>query len=120
MEDVVTQHERNFVVTDERFTDDERLGQPFRGRLNLIRQVDSQFRTVAEQSLERVVILWSRNDQDIPNSSRHEGGKRVVDHRLVVDGDQLLAGCFGDWPKPAAGSSGQNDAFHGDPCSVLA
>ncbi len=33
-----------------------------------------------------------------------ERGQRVVDHRLVVDGQQLLAHAHGDRPEPAAGA----------------
>ncbi len=35
-----------------------------------------------------------------------------MDHRLVVDGEKLLADPFGDRPQPRAGSPGQNDALH--------
>ena len=35
-----------------------------------------------------------------------------MDHRLVVDREQLLANTFGHWPQPASRAPGQDDAFH--------
>ncbi len=38
--------------------------------------------------------------------------KRVVNHRLVVDRQQLLADRLGDRPEPTAGAAGKDNALH--------
>ena len=39
-------------------------------------------------------------------------GQRVVDHRLVINGKQLLGGDLGQGVQSGAGASGKNDTFH--------
>ena len=45
------------------------------------------------------------------------GGQRIVDHRLVVDRQQLFAGDHGQRIEPCAGTAGENNAFH--TCALL-
>jgi hypothetical protein len=78
------------AVFDERRTDDEGLRQPFRACLHRILKVDPPLATVAQQLLEARLALRRGNDQDVLNPRQHQGGQGVVDHRLVVDRQQLL------------------------------
>src|SRR6185369_2411286 len=59
-----------------------------------------------------------RDDQNLPHPAQHQGGQRVVDHRLVVDGKQLLADGAGDGMQAGAGAPGQDDALPPDGASV--
>ena len=52
------------------------------------------------------------DDQDLADARQHQHGERVVDHRLVVDRQQLLADDQRDRIQPRAGAAGQDDALH--------
>jgi hypothetical protein len=90
MKDIVAEHQRDTIIADKVATDDERFGQAVRRRLFGIGQGDAELRTVAEQGAERRQIARRRNDQDFADASEHEDAERIIDHRLVVDGEQLL------------------------------
>ena len=66
---------------------------------------------VAQQALVAADVLGGRDQQDLADAGQHQRGQRVVDHRLVVDRQQLLADRPGDRVQPGAGPAGQNDAF---------
>jgi hypothetical protein len=55
--------------------------------------------------------LRGGNDEDVANARQHQGAERVVDHRLVVNRQQLLGDCFGHGVEPGAGAAGKDDAF---------
>lgn len=50
------------------------------------------------------------DDQHFANICQHQGGERVVNHRFVVDRQQLLADRLSDWMEPRAAASGCSDA----------
>jgi hypothetical protein len=47
----------------------------------------------------------------VADARQHQGAQRVVDHRLVVDRQQLLADALRDRIQPGAGAAGEDDAF---------
>ena len=47
-------------------------------------------------------------------SSEHEDGERVVNHRLVIDRQKLLAHDTSERMESRAGASGEYDTFHGE------
>jgi len=51
------------------------------------------------------------SQQDLANAGQHQGRERVVDHRLVVDRQQLLADRPGDRVQACAAAAGQDDPF---------
>ena len=51
------------------------------------------------------------DDQDIPDARQHEGGQRVVDHRFVVNREQLLADQTGEWIEPRSCPARENDSL---------
>ena len=51
------------------------------------------------------------DDEDLSDSSQHEHRDRIVDHRLVVDGHELLAHRHGQGVEAGAGTSCENDTF---------
>ena len=90
VEDVVAQHEGGVVVADEVGADDEGLGEAVRAGLDGVLQVDAPLAAVAEQLLEARGVLRRGDDQDVADACQQQRGQRVVDHRLVVDRQQLL------------------------------
>src|SRR3989441_912068 len=53
------------------------------------------------------------NDQDVTDPGEHERRERVVDHRLVVDRDELFAHREGQRKEAGAGASGKDDPLYG-------
>ena len=102
VENVVAEHQCATGGTDEFSAHQESLRDSFRTGLSSISEIESQSCAIAEQQLESGQIFWSRDDQDVPDSGQHERGKRVVDHRLVVDWQQALANCVSHRIEPRA------------------
>ena len=90
-EDVVAQHQCAGIAADERAADDEGLRQAVRRRLHGVAQSDAPLRAVAEQLLEQRLVVRRGDDQDVADAGQHQHAERIVDHRLVVDRQQLLA-----------------------------
>ena len=112
VEDVVAEHQCARLAGDELLADGECLGQAVRARLLCVGQVHAVARAVPEQALEVGQVGRRGDDQDIPDASQHEGAKRVVDHGLVVDRQQLLGGHERERVQARAGPAGEDDAFH--------
>src|SRR6185436_8654756 len=112
VEDVVAEGERRAVPAHELASDQERLGEPLRLRLRRPREADPELRAVAEQALEAVLLVRRRDHQDLADARQHQRRERVVDHRLVVDGDELLRYAERDRVQARARAAGEDDALH--------
>lgn len=112
VEDVVAEHQRARLAADEVLADGERLRQAIGARLLGVGEVHAVARAVPEQALEVGQIRRRGDDQDVPDARQHEGAKRVVDHGLVVDREQLLGGHERERVQARAGPAGEDDAFH--------
>ena len=112
VEDVVAEHERARLAGDEVLADGEGLGQAVGARLLGVGEVDAVARAVPEQALEVGQVRRRGDDQDVPDARQHEGAKRVVDHGLVVDRQQLLGGHERERVQARSGPAGEDDAFH--------
>lgn len=109
-EDVVTQHESDAVLTDELCGDDERVGDAdLLGLLDVL-EVHTQRRTVAEVSLEELLLTRLDDDADVRVSGRDRRSDRVVDARLVEHVAQRLGvATGGDRSEPGAVSGCQDE-----------
>ena len=112
VEDVVAQHQGARLAGDKVLADREGLRQAVGARLLCIGEVHAVARAVPEQALEVGQVGRRGNDQDVPDARQHEGAKRVVDHGLVVDRQQLLGGHERERVQARAGPAGEDDAFH--------
>ena len=83
-------------------------------RLLGVLDVEAELAAVAEQRLEAVLLVRRGDHQDLADAGQHQRRQRVVDHRLVVDRQQLLADRAGQRVQPRAGSAGQDDALAHD------
>ena len=52
------------------------------------------------------------DDHDVLNSRVHQRLDRVINHRTVIDRQQVFVGDLGEREQSAACSSGENDTFH--------
>ena len=112
VEDVVPQHQRGASAIEEVRSQQEGLSQALRPWLDHVLERHPQVRAIAEEALERVLILGGGDDEDLTKPGGHQGPEGVVDHRLVEDRQQLLADATGDRPQPRTGAPGEDDPFH--------
>ena len=105
VEDVVTQHESAGASIDELPADDEGLGKAVWGGLLGIGEAYPELGAISQQPLEVREVMGRRNDQDVAYACKHEGRERVVDHRLVVDRQELLARDARERIEPGAATS---------------
>ena len=96
VKDVIAQNKRAWRAAYEVCADVKGLRQPFGFRLHFIRQRDAKVRAITQDTLELGRVFGRRDDQNIPDPSQHQRAERIVDHRLVIDGQQLLAHRHGD------------------------
>ena len=113
MEDVVPQHQPDRVRSDEVRADREGLGQALGPGLYGVADRQAQLGSIPQQPLELRAVLRRCDDQYLPDPGMDQRRQRVVDHRLVVDGHQLLGHRAGDRGQAGARTAGQDDAFHG-------
>ena len=66
---------------------------------------------VAQQPLVAADVFGRGDQQDVADAGQDQRRQRIVDHRLVVDRQQLLADRPRDRMEPGAGPAGENDAF---------
>ena len=90
VKDVVAEHQHRRTAGDELLADDESLRQPVGLGLRGVFDPDAPFRAVAEQAAEHRQVVRRRDDEDVADPGQHDDRQRIVDHRLVVDGDELL------------------------------
>ena len=112
VEDVVAEHQGTRLAGDELLADGERLRQAVRRGLLGVGEVHAVARAVPEQAFEVGEVRRRGDDQDVPDARKHEGAKRVVDHGLVVDRQQLLGGHERKGVQAGSGPAGEDDAFH--------
>ena len=112
VEDVVAEDERAGLPSRELLADDEGLCEAVGAGLDGVRQVHAVVRPVSQQALEVRKVRGGRDDQDVADAGHHEDGQRVVDHRLVVDRQQLLAGDGGERVEARSAAAREDDALH--------
>ena len=111
MEQVVPEHKGRRSAIQKRLTNQERLRQTFGARLHRVADLHAPGRTVPEQPLKRGLIVGGGDHQNLTNPRQHQRAEGVIDHRLVVDGQQLFAHRLGDRMQPRSRTAGENDAL---------
>ena len=71
-----------------------------------------QMYAIAEQVFKRRTVFRRGDDQNFAYPRQHQSRQRIIDHRLVIDRQQLLGGGKRDRMKPRSRTAGQYDAFH--------
>src|ERR1700730_2419305 len=89
------------------------MGEADRSLLNRIGELDAPSGSLTEQmSIERQ-MLGRRDEQDVADTRQHQNRQRVIDHRFVVDREDLLVDGESRGVEPRARTSGENDTLHG-------
>ena len=112
VENIVSENKRDGVSADELFPDQECLRQTVRRRLNLIGEADAEAGAVPEQADESRLILRRRDDENLVDACQHQNRERIVDHRLVINREQLFRHSLCDRVQSGSRASCQYNAFH--------
>ena len=112
VEDIIPQHEADILLSDEVTPYKESLSEPLRRRLHGVEEAHPERPPVPQKSLVGGAILRCGDDEDLPDPRQHKGGDRVVDHRLIVDRQQLLGDPSRDRVETGATPAGKYYSFH--------
>jgi hypothetical protein len=88
------------------------VGDPQRTGLVAVRQVKPERRAVREELDHVADTLAAHDDHDLPDAHPGHCLDRVVDHRPVVDRQQMFVGDDRQRVEPGGGSAGEDDALH--------
>jgi hypothetical protein len=98
--------------------DQECLGDPLRFRLLRVRDPHPDALPVPQKIAEARNIMRGGNDENILNPRKHEGGQRMIDHRLVVNRQQLFADNSRERIEAGTGSPRENNSLVHTPQSA--
>src|SRR5690606_38333116 len=112
VEDVVAEDQCDRVRADVVGADHDGLRQADGGGLDRVGDVHAGLSAVAEQPVELLGVVWGGDHEDVADRGEHERRERVVDHRLVVDGHELLAHALGDRMQTRARPTREDDSAH--------
>ena len=96
VEDVVAQHQASSVIADKLLADDEGLCQALGTGLLGIAELYAQLVACTQQSLEHGQVVRGGDNQYLADAGKHQHRDGVVNHRFVIDGNQLLGDSLGD------------------------
>ena len=111
VEDVVAQHQGAGRTVQKGLANQKGLRQAVRAGLHRVLQLDTPLAAIAQQLLKAWCVLGGADNQNLFDPRQHQGGERVVDHRLVIHRQQLLADCQSGRVQAGAGAARQDDAF---------
>ena len=112
VDQVVAERQRAGLAGDPVAADQEGLRDALGPRLLGIGEAHAEARAVAQQAAELRQVLGRGDHQDVADAGQHQRRQRVVDHRLVVDRQQLLRRRQRHRMQPRAGAAGEQDALH--------
>src|SRR2546421_8221883 len=120
VKNVVAENQGTRLAADEGPADEKGLGEAVRAWLLGVVEIHADPVSVAQQGAEPRQVLRRRNDEHVADSGQHERGERIIDHRLIVDRHQLLAGGGGQRIESGSCPTGENDSssHHGRGCSI--
>ncbi len=113
VEDVVSQDAAERVVADEVPGEADRMGDPQRSALVAVRQAEPEVLSVAEELHDVTDALAADDDEDFADPHPGQRLERVVDHRPVVDREQVLVRHDGEREQPRRRAAGEDDPLHG-------
>ena len=115
VEDVVAEDKTGVFRPKELPPEDERLRKSVRDLLHLVGELHADAGAVPQEPLEVGQVLRRRDHQHLADAREHERGKRIEDHRLVVNRQKLLGHDPRQRMQARARAAGQYDslACHG-------
>ena len=106
VEDIVAQHQTDRIAADELLADQKRLRQPVGRGLFGVLDAYAVVRAVAQQPPESREVGRRRDHEYLADAGQHQRRNRIINHGLVINGQQLLAHTFRDGIQARARASG--------------
>ena len=110
-ENIVPKDQAGVASLDEVSGKEERLSDTFRLRLCDVLKGASPLAAVPEKFAELPAVVWRGDDGNLTDARQKENRQRIIDHRLIVDRQQLLADAEREGVKPRTGTARQQDTF---------
>ena len=114
VEEVVSEHERGRCTGQEVLGHEEGLREALGPRLHAVGKPQAEGRAVTEQALKGREIFRRGDQAHLADAGEHERRQRVIHHRLVIDGQELLGDRARDRKQPRAGAAREHDAAAGE------
>src|SRR4051812_28440375 len=111
VENVIPKHQSTRTSGNKLLPQNERLCDTFRLCLHSIFELNSELTSIAKQPLKLRNVFRSRDNQNFPDSRQHQRAQRVVDHWLVINGQQAFPNRLSHRIEPSPRTSRENDAF---------
>src|SRR5271157_5096338 len=111
VEDVVSQDQGDVVFTYELPANEKCLGQSTGTWLHGVPDGEADLSSIPQDPLKILDVVWRGYQENLANAGKHQRRKGIVNHRLVVDRQKLLADGSGNRIEPRSRTTGQNDAF---------
>ena len=110
-EDVVPKDQAGVASLDEVSGEKERLGDAFRLRLRNVLKGTPPLAAVPKEFAALPAVVRRVDVGNLSDALQKENRLRIIDHRLIVDRQQLFADAEREGVKPRAGTARQQDAF---------
>src|SRR5262245_38180677 len=112
VKNIVAEDQGHRAVANEVRPDYKRLRDAFGPWLLLIPDRQSELGAVAEQLLNHRDVSRRADDEQVLDSGEHQGRQRIVNRRLVVHRQQLLADGTRQRRQSSTAPAGEDDALH--------
>lgn len=110
-ENIITENQVRMASPDKICCKEKGLRYAFRFFLNDIFKRTSPLTAVSEKLAILPHIVWSRNDGNFTDAGQHEHRQRIINHRLVVDRQKLLADAQRQGGQPCPGTPASKIPF---------
>ena len=111
-QDVVAKDAAERLVAHEIASQADRVGNPQGAVLVAIGQVQAEMRAIGQELHDIADTLAAHDHHHLADAHPGQGRDRVIDHRPVVDREQVLVGDNRQREQAGGGSAGEDDAFH--------
>ena len=120
LDDVISENHADLLAVGEMLGQGQRIGDAaFPLLICVVEVIEAELLAVGEQAKEISGIAPTGDQQNVANSRLDQRLDRVIDHRLVVDGEKMFVGDFRQRVQTAPRSARQNNAFHSDLSLVM-
>jgi len=113
VEQIIAQDQTARSALQELLADDEGLRQSFRPGLLGVRELHAPLRSIPQQAAEQRQIVRRADDEHLPYARQHQRTQGIIDHRLVVNRQELFGYDERERVEACAGAACEDDAFHG-------
>ncbi len=113
LDDVIAEHDADLLTVGEVLGQRQRVGDSaFAFLVRVIDMFQTELFSVGQKPQKIARIAASGDNQNVPDARVDERLDRKIDHRTVVDRQQVFIGDLGEWEQATPGSAGEDDTLH--------